>query len=107
MMGKGEILKRRQGGGKGPRYGKRVDANQLEIVEALEAISCDVLEIGWPLDLLVGYRSRNWLLEIKDPEKPPSERALTGEEQGFFNLWRGQKAIVETVDEAIAVVTGR
>ncbi len=100
------MLSRRQGGGKGPRYGKRVDANQIEIVEALERISCDVLEIGWPLDLLVGYRQRNWLLEIKDPSKPASERKLTPEQVSFFALWRGQKAVVETVDEAIAVVTG-
>lgn len=98
-------MRRRQGGGKGPRYGKRVDANQLEIVNALERISCDVCEIGWPLDLLVGYRGRNWLLEIKDPEQIPSERKLTGEQVQFFNTWRGQRAKVETVDEAIAVVT--
>ncbi len=100
-------MKRRQGGGKGPRYGKKVDDNQKEIVQALEQIGCDVLEIGWPLDLLVGYRRRNWLLEIKDPEKPKSDRALTGEQVQFFNTWRGQRDKVETVDEAIAVVTGR
>lgn len=99
-------MSRRQGGGKGPRYGKRVDDNQLEIVKALERISCDVCEIGWPVDLLVGYRRRNWLLEIKDPNKEPARRELTGEQVQFFNTWRGQRAKVETVDEAIAVVTG-
>lgn len=98
-------MRRRQGGGKGPRYGKRVDANQLDIVQALERIGCDVCEVGWPLDLLVGYRQRNWLLEVKDPDKPPSERRLTDDEQKFFINWRGQKAKVETVDEALAVVT--
>ena len=98
-------MRTRQGGGKGPRYGKKVDANQLEIVRALERIGCDVCEIGWPLDLLVGYRNRCWLLEIKDPNKPPSERKLTDDEQYFFNWWRGQKAKVETADEALAVVT--
>ena len=100
-------MKRRQGGGKGPTYGKAVDANQKEIVQALEQIGCDVLELGWPLDLLVGYRRRNWLLEIKDPDKVPSARVLTGEQVQFFNTWRGQRAKVETVDEAIVVVTGR
>lgn len=98
-------MKRRQGGGKGPTYGKRVDANQLGIVRALERIGCDVCEIGWPLDLLVGYRNRCWLLEVKDPAKPPSERKLTDDEQEFWDSWRGQKAKVETVDEALAVVT--
>lgn len=98
-------MKRRQGGGKGPRYGKRVDDNQLEIVKALERVGCDVCEIGWPLDLLVGYRRRNWLLEIKDPNQEPARRKLTKDEQTFFDEWRGQKAKVETVDEALAVVT--
>ena len=98
-------MKRRQGGGRGPRYGKRVDENQLEIVKALERIGCDVCEIGWPLDLLVGYRKRNWLLEVKDPNKEPARRALTDDQVEFFKLWRGQKAKVETVDEALAVVT--
>lgn len=99
-------MKRRQGGGKGPRYGKKADDNQKNIVQALEQIGCDVLEIGWPLDLLVGYRRRNWLLEVKDPAKAPSDRKLTGEQVQFFNTWRGQRAKVETIDEAIAVVTG-
>ena len=96
---------RRQGGGKGPRYGKHVDANQLEIVKGLEQIGCDVLELGFPLDLLVGYRGRNWLLEVKDPNKAPSERKLTAAEDSFFKLWRGQRALVETIGEAIKVVT--
>ena len=106
-MRRENITKRRQGGGKGPKYGKRVDDNQKEIVQALEQIGCDVLEIGWPLDLLIGYRGRNWLLEIKDPAKTPSERKLTDAQVQFFNTWRGQKAKVETVDEAIAVLTMR
>jgi len=96
---------KRQGGGRGPRYGKNVDANQLEIVQALEKIGCDVCEIGWPLDLLVGYRGQNWLLEVKDGNKKPSDRKLTDDEQTFFDTWRGHKAKVETIDEALAEVT--
>ena len=99
------MSKRRQGGGHGPRYGKHVDANQLEIVKALEAIGADVLEIGWPVDLLIGYRQQNWLIEVKDPEKDLSERKLTDDQLMFFRDWRGQMAKVETVDEAIALVT--
>lgn len=100
------MSRRRQGGGKGPRYGKHVDANQLEIVKALEAIGCTVKEIGWPVDLLVGYHFHNFLIEVKDPNKPPSERKLSDEQVIFFNEWRGQKRKVETVDEAIQLVTG-
>lgn len=99
------MSKRRQGAGKGPRYGKRVDANQLEIVKALEKIGCVVLEIGWPVDLLVGYRRHNFLIEIKDPDKVESERELTDAQVEFFAKWRGQVVKVETVHEALALVT--
>jgi hypothetical protein len=101
-----KVSKRRQGGGKGPRWGKKVDANQLEIVKALEAIGAEVLEIGWPVDLLVGYRGVNWLLEVKDPEKVPSETKLTPEQVIFFRDWRGQRDQVFTATQAIRVVTG-
>jgi hypothetical protein len=96
---------RRQGGGKGPKYGKNVDQNQLEIVRGLEAIGCDVCEIGWPVDLLVGFRKRNFLIEVKDPNKPPSKRRLTPEQVEFFKMWRGQVRKLETLDEAIQLVT--
>jgi isopropylmalate/homocitrate/citramalate synthase len=96
---------RRQGGGRGPKYGKHVDENQLEIVHALEAIGCDVLEVGWPVDLLVGYRARNFLIEVKDPNKVPSARKLTDEQDEFFKQWRGQVRKVETAEEAIQLVT--
>lgn len=96
---------KRQGGGKGPKYGKNVDDNQLEIVKALEAIGCDVLEIGWPVDLLCGFRCRNFLIEVKDPNKPPSKRRLTPEQDEFFKTWRGQVRKVETAEDAIQLVT--
>jgi hypothetical protein len=97
-------VKRRQGGGKGPKYGKNVDANQKEIVQALEAIGCDVLEIGWPLDLLIGYRKSTLLMEVKDGSKRPSERKLTDWQVTFFAEWRGQLCKVENIDEAISAV---
>ena len=58
-------------------------------------------------DLLVGFRGQTFLLECKDGEKPPSARKLTPAEQKFFDEWRGGTlVIVNTVDEAIAAVTG-
>ena len=56
-------------------------------------------------DLLVGFRGKTALLEVKDGRKPPSARKLTEAEQRFFDEWRGGTlAIVNSVDEAIAVV---
>ena len=87
-----------------------MDENQSDIVAALRAIGATVRVIsqgdGIP-DLLVGFRGQTFLLEVKDGKKPPSARKLTPEEQKFFDEWRGGSlAIVNTVGEAIAVVTG-
>ena len=92
------------------RRAARVDENQSDIVAALRAIGATVRVIsqgdGIP-DLLVGFRGQTFLLEVKDGKKPPSARKLTPAEQKFFDEWRGGSlAIVNTVDEAIAAVTG-
>jgi len=87
-----------------------VDENQSDIVAALRAIGATVRVIsqgdGIP-DLLIGFMGKTILLEVKDGKKPPSARKLTPAEQKFFDEWRGGSlAIVNTVDEAIAAVTG-
>lgn len=92
------------------RRAARVDENQSDIVAALRAIGATVRVIsqgdGIP-DLLVGFRGQTFLLEVKDGKKPPSARKLTPAEQKFFDEWRGGTlVIVNTVDEAIAAVTG-
>lgn len=92
------------------RRAARVDENQSDIVAALRAIGATVRVIsqgdGIP-DLLVGFMGKTILLEVKDGKKPPSARKLTPAEQKFFDEWRGGSlAIVNTVDEAIAAVTG-
>ena len=59
----------------------RIDDNQEGIVAALREAGATVQSTaavgsGCP-DLIVGYEGRNFLLEVKDGEKPPSRRALT------------------------------
>lgn len=88
----------------------KVDANQREITLALRAIGASVQPIhtlgrGVP-DLLVGHCGRNVLLEIKPGELPPSARALTADELRWHDEWRGQVAVVLTVDDALRVVQG-
>lgn len=77
-------------------------------MDALRRIGASVFSLhkvgqGCP-DLLVGYRGRNWLIEIKNPDQVKSKRRLTPDEKEFHDSWRGQVAIVETVDEALAVL---
>lgn len=87
-----------------PRYAQRKDANQGEIVAALEAIGCDVIVLHEPCDLLIGHQGRTLCFEIKDGRKVPSARKLTRNQVKFHSQWRGHKAIVSTVDEALAAV---
>lgn len=88
-----------------PKYAAKVDRNQSEIVEALKAGGCDVVFIGKPVDLLIGVRGQNLLLEVKVP-KAKGERGgkLTPEQEVFFKEWRGQNAIVRTPEEALRAV---
>lgn len=87
------------------RWAAKADRNQPEIVAALRACGCSVEVIGRPVDLLVGYQGRNKLLEVKDGERPPRERALTEAQQKFFEGWRGDPPVkVETLEQALAAV---
>lgn len=92
------------------RIAKR-DANHPEIVAALRAAGCGVVDLaavgaGVP-DLLVCepvHPFRSWLIEVKDSAKPPSARKLTPDQVKFHAAWRGDIAIVTTVAEALAAV---
>jgi hypothetical protein len=91
------------------RRAAKVDANQADIVAALRKIGASVQPLhsvgqGCP-DLLVGWRGMNTILEIKDGRKPPSARKLTDDQVIWHEGWRGQVAVVETVEQAILAVT--
>ena len=87
----------------------RKDANHGEITKALEAIGCTVADTsgighGFP-DALIGTCGRNILLEIKDGSLPPSKRRLTPDEQEWAANWKGTVYTVNTIQEAIEIVT--
>ena len=84
------------------RHTHRRDENEAEIVNALEAIGCAVYRIGRPVDLLVGYRAKNYLLEIKNRD---GLNKLTKEQEKFIPSWKGQVRIVYTAEEDIELVT--
>lgn len=90
------------------RRAAKVDANHGDIVRALRAVGCSVQSLamvgaGCP-DLAVGYRGRNFLLEVKDGSKAPSARKLTPDEARWHEGWRGTVVTVRTVDEALRAV---
>jgi hypothetical protein len=90
------------------RRANRVDYNQSVIVESLRKAGAYVRIVtmgdGVP-DLLVGYKGFTFLLEVKDGDKPLSQRKLTTAEQKFFDEWTGGLlAVVESVEDALAIL---
>lgn len=90
------------------RRRSKVDVNQQEIVKALRRVGASVdylhtLGKGVP-DLLVGFRAKNYLMEIKDGMKSESRRKLTDDEQAWHLTWAGQIAIVYSVEDALRII---
>lgn len=85
---------------------KRTDSNHAEIIKALRKIpnlsvfSTHEVGNGFP-DIVIGYKGINYLIEIKDGNKPPSARKLTDAELKFHNDWRGQIKIITNLDEVL------
>lgn len=82
---------------------KRNDPNHAEIVTVLRSVGCTVVDLGavgnGVPDLIVGYRGRNYLIEIKAPDD-----ALRENQRAWHASWRGQVAVARTTDEALRVV---
>jgi len=89
---------------------RKVDANQSQIVAALRKIGCCVIDLSASgegvMDLLVCYRRRTWMVEIKNlkgrgdiltPAQIKLHKAI-----GDAGC---EVHIVRSVDEALALVT--
>ena len=89
------------------KYGK-VDANQAQIVKYIRNAGATVQSIasvgsGCP-DIIVGYRGKNWLFEIKDGSRPPSQQKLTSDEELWHEICRGQVAVVNHAMQALEII---
>ena len=84
------------------------DKTEPGIVEALRSVpGVTVFRLDQPVDLLVGFRGANHLLEVKTPTReggPP--RRLTRAESEFFEVWTGSATIVCNATEALEAVLG-
>ncbi len=85
---------------------RKVDDNHKQIVDALRKISgVSVFSIhtigkGVP-DIVVGYGGLNYLFEIKDGAKPPSQQKLTPMEVTFFEKWKGQVHVATCLNDIL------
>lgn len=89
------------------RRAARTDDNQHELVEALKKIGAKCYFIGKPVDLLVGFRGRNLLLEVKRPDKRGQASAITKAQKDFIETWPGDVSIVYSIEEAVSAVVGK
>jgi hypothetical protein len=93
------------------RFNRRIDDNQHSIVAALRAHGAFVqslanIGMGCP-DLLVGWRGRWLLVEVKDGSRTPSGRRLTPAEAKWHDVAGSHRLrvhVVTSVDEAIEVL---
>jgi hypothetical protein len=86
-----------------PRWRQKPDANQPDIVAALESIGCSVYDAsrvggGFP-DLVVGFRGLTLLLEVKT-----ARGRLRKEQQQWIDEWRGFTRVVRSSTDAIETV---
>jgi hypothetical protein len=74
----------------------RSDPNQPEIVKFARSVGATVDIIGEPVDLLVGWKGRNLLWEVK----PDPKAKLRPSQVEFFEKWRGSVERIDSVEDA-------
>lgn len=84
------------------RHNAKRDANEPEIVSALQSAGASVVRMDYPVDLAIGYRGRTVLAEVKLPNGK-----LNDNQRKFFATWRGATPpILRTVDDALKLLEG-
>ena len=84
---------------------KRVDRNQPEIVRILRHLGYAVKPLheagNGMFDLLVSKYRLNFIVEVKDWMKPPSQRRLTPAQVKFNFDWPGMKCVVTNMEDCM------
>lgn len=90
------------------RRAARIDENQPAIVKGLEKIGAKVTplhRVGQGVsDLLVSFRQRWFLMEVKNPEKPKADRELTPDQKKWIGQQRAPVYVVNDAQEAIDIL---
>lgn len=76
------------------KYKNKRDGNEPEIIDELRAHGFSVYPMDQPLDLLVGFRGRTYLVEVKMPKAK-----LTKTQEEFLEGWRGDATILRTNED--------
>jgi hypothetical protein len=96
-----------------PRYGGRRDANQSDLLAAINSIprvvAVDLGAVGGGVtDLLIGHDGINYLAEVKlDPVKGKvfkSQSKLNDTQIEWHALWPGQVAVVRNLEDVLTLL---
>jgi len=85
-----------------PRYAKKRDANEQEIVRALRQMGVDVYLLDRPLDLLIEFRGEWIVMEVKT-----EEGTMTQDQKDLFARTKAPTYLVRGVGEALDVLAQR
>ena len=83
-----------------PHYAAIRDKNEQEIIDALISAGATVYQLGAPCDLVVGFKDRNYLIEVKTP----GGRLTAKQRRWWSSDWAGQRAIVRNAQEALVAI---
>lgn len=87
---------------------KKIDDNQKLIVHQLRKIGASVAITSMVgkgfVDIVIGWRGKNFLIELKDGAKSASRKLLTADEKEFFQTWNGQVDIAESFDDILKII---
>jgi hypothetical protein len=91
------------------RAAKR-DIAEPEIVRVLTQCGFSVYRLNQPVDLLVGFRGRNFLVEVKTGNKGYGA-SLNDNQREFNDAWRGAKVVTlhsaqDAMDWAVLIAAG-
>ena len=77
------------------RYNPKRDKNEPEIVEYFKKRGFSVERLNTPLDIMLGYQKKNYLVEVKMPGKTLNKKQIE-----FVEGWRGQFIIINSIEQA-------
>lgn len=93
-----------------PKHNPKRDAAEPEIVSSLTQCGFSVYRMNTPVDLLVGFRGRNYLIEVKSGSKGYAKK-LNENQKDFADGWRGGDVVIlrsaqDAIDWAVSVSSG-
>ena len=92
------------------RYGRKVDANQKEIVRAIRRTGRTVFEIEEPFDLLIDNCGEWVVMEVKNPETHARQKGgskMTDKQLEILETLSATVLIAETVEQALNLLLKR